>query len=37
MELAEGSRVERAALLRTARPLMRGEALIAGAVWSGKG
>lgn len=37
MELAEGSRVERAALLRTARPLMRGEALVARAVWSGNG
>lgn len=37
MELAEDSRVERAALLRTARPLMRGEALVACAVWSGKG
>ena len=36
MELAEGPRVERSALLRTARPLMRGEALIAGAIWPGQ-
>ncbi|HXP95835.1 MAG TPA: PrpF domain-containing protein, partial [Telmatospirillum sp.] len=37
MELGEGLRVERSALLRTARPLMRGEALIARAIWPGKG
>ncbi len=35
MELSEGPRVERSALLRTARPLMRGEALIPAAVWPG--
>jgi hypothetical protein len=39
MELVEGEagpRVERAALLRTARALMTGEVFVPGDVWDGR-
>jgi 4-oxalomesaconate tautomerase len=36
MELADDGHVERSALLRTARPLMRGEVLIASGIGRGK-